>query len=462
MFLLGYHSNSPTQRVQFAITMMDSAYDHPRSRSASQASSVQSLILKTPRDQSPEAKAQRKEDEMLSNFSQIKAPTLPDIGYELPYIEPSRSEVNRQRQIPPHRLLSQTHDSSNHSGLIQPASANVVVKFKRATRVFWAEFLGTAVLALFGTAVNNQVALSNSALVSNAPAGSYLSVAFGWALAVMLGVYVSAGISGGHINPAITLSLAIFRRFPWYKVPVYWIAQISGAVTGAGLTYWNYSRAIDLFEGGKGVRTVAKTGGLFFTNPLPYTSNYLCFYNEVLMTAILMIFVVAMGDEGNTSPPKNMGPFVVFWVVFGLASTLGMQTSFALNPARDLGPRIVTWLAGYGGEVWSVRSSYWLSVAIMGPVFGAIFGCLIYDVFIATEKVTDCSLHKPRDIVALVKKFRDVTPLKDPEQTNLTKFERRRTSRPDYPGPRMAPHQSESLTGSARTTSHRYTTITRE
>jgi len=398
-------------------------------------------------------------EQLMSDCTPLKTPQLPEIGYELPY---DNLEADLHRQIPPHRALAPTYDVPHSTVVLKESHPGLVVRFKRATRVFWAEFFGTAVLALFGTAVNNQVALSNSPLVSNSPAGTYLSVSFGWALAVMLGVFVSAGISGGHINPAITLSMAIFRRFPWYKVPVYWLAQISGAVVGAGLTYLNYSSAINLYEGGNGARTI-KTGALYFTNPLPYTSNYLCFYNELLMTAILMTFVVAVGDEGNTSPPKNMGPFVIFWVVLGLASTLGMQTSFALNPARDLGPRIVTWLAGYGGEVWSIRSSYWFSVAILGPVFGAIVGCFIYDFFIATEKVPDCALHQRRDVAAIMKKFRDITPIKDPEQTNLTTFERRRPSRKEFiPGRRLPTQADEtSVTGSARTTSHRYTNVTR-
>ncbi|KAA1073755.1 hypothetical protein PGT21_024672 [Puccinia graminis f. sp. tritici] len=442
--------------------MMDPVYSQSRSRSSSHASSSgQSVILNTPNDPTPEEKVRSREhEELLSDGSPFKAPRLPEIGYELPYNELPRSEIDRQRQIPPHHNLAHTYHAGVDPAASKPPSPSLVVKFKRATRVFWAEFFGTAVLALFGTAVNNQVALSNSPLVSNAPAGTYLSVSFGWALAVMLGVFVSGGVSGGHINPAITLSMAIFRRFPWYKVPVYWLAQISGAVFGAGLTYWNYSTAINLYEGGTGARTIEKTGGLFFTNPLPYTTNYLCFYNEVLMTAILMIFVVAVGDEGNTAPPKNLGPFVVFWVVFGLASTLGMQTSFALNPARDLGPRIVTWLAGYGGGVWSVRSSYWFSVAILGPVFGAILGCFVYDFFIATERVPDCAMHRTRDIRALVKKFRDITPLKDPEQTNLTKYERQRPSR-DFPAGRRLPTTHVDETSSARTTSHRYNSLTR-
>lgn len=317
---------------------------------------------------------------------------IPEVGHTVDYDDTPRSEGSRRRY----------GDHSPHADGV----GGLVLKFKKTTRVFWAEFFGTAILALFGTAANNQVALSNSSAVTSSPAGTYISVAFGWALAVMLGVYVSAGISGGHINPAITLAMAIFRGFSWKKVPIYWAAQLTGAVTGSALVYWNYRHAIDLFEGGGGVRTIEKTGGLFFTNPLPYVSNLNCFYNEFLMTAILMISVVAIGDTGNAAPPKNMGPFVVFWVVFGLGATLGMQTSFALNPARDLGPRLVTWFAGYGRQVWSVRSHYWFVVAILGPVCGAIVGAFIYDFFIATESVT-CALHGQNSLPEFLARVRN-------------------------------------------------------
>ncbi|EFP84756.2 hypothetical protein PGT21_007780 [Puccinia graminis f. sp. tritici] len=364
------------------------------------------------------------------NSTKLPIPDLPEVGHTVDYEDTPRSEGSRR------------HYAGNH----HPAEGDgLVLRFKSLTRVFWAEFFGTAILALFGTAANNQVALSNSSAVSNAPAGTYISVAFGWALAVMLGVYVSGGVSGGHINPAITLAMAIFRGFPWKKVPIYWAAQLTGSVTGAALTYWNYRHAIDLFEGGGGARTIEKTGGLFFTNPLssdnqnnqvllsklncpltnsclnrlPYVSNFNCFYNEFLMTALLMIFVVAVGDEGNTAPPKNMGPIIIFWVVFGLASTLGMQTSFSLNPARDLGPRLVTWFAGYGSHVWSVRSHYWFVVAILGPVCGAIVGAFIYDFFIATNQVT-CTLHGNNSFPPFLAKF---LPAKRNRQEQLNGLE---------------------------------------
>ncbi|WAQ86133.1 hypothetical protein PtA15_6A763 [Puccinia triticina] len=190
--------------------------------------------------------------------SKLPITDLPEVGHTVDYEDTPRSEGSRRRYV----------------GNSHPAEGGgLVLSFKSLTRVFWAEFFGTAILTLFGTAANNQVALSNSSAVSNAPAGNYLSVAFGWALAVMLGVYVSGGVSGGHINPAITLAMAIFRGFSWKKVPIYWAAQLTGSVTGAALVYWNYRHAIDLFEGGGGARTIEKTGALFFTNPLSFANE---------------------------------------------------------------------------------------------------------------------------------------------------------------------------------------------
>ncbi|POW12242.1 hypothetical protein PSHT_08144 [Puccinia striiformis] len=238
------------------------------------------------------------------------------------------------------------HNPTNRrrfAGNSNPAEGGgVVLRFKSYTR----------------TAANNQVALSNSNAVSNAPAGTYLSVAFGWALAVMLGVYVSAGVSGGHINPAITLAMAIFRGFP-----IYWAAQLTGSVTGA-------AHAIDLFEGGGGARTIEKTGGLFFTS------------------------AVAVGDNGNAAPPKNMGPLVIFWVVFGLASTLGMQVPDLSPGSLDTAATCGLSLPGPCGKpplsIKNIVSAYIDDPMVLRS--GAIVGAFIYDFFIATTQVT-CALH---------------------------------------------------------------------
>ncbi|KAG9127754.1 hypothetical protein FRC07_010042 [Ceratobasidium sp. 392] len=245
-----------------------------------------------------------------------------------------------------------------------------------------AEFLGTMILIVFGTGVDCQVVLSGNPAVASSPKGEYLSISFGWAIGTALGVWVSGGISGGHINPAVTLVQAIFRGFSWKKVPSYILAQTLGAMTGAGLVYANYHRAIDLFEG-PGVRTI-RTASLFTTFAVDYLSNVQCFFSEVLATAILLLVVLAVTDRRNGPPPDGLVPLVLFITILGEGACLGMQTAYALNPARDLGPRLMCWMAGYGREVWNYRSQYWLYTPIIGPIVGAIAGTAIYDAFIFT------------------------------------------------------------------------------
>lgn len=336
-------------------------------------------------------------------------------------VQHRRSSADKVRDLEGNRGTDQYDYQSNTPGMsVMPAldsrfpdvqarrKETGISRFRSQTREFWAEFFGTAVLVLFGTAVNHQVTLGGSTSVAPGERGSWTTVSFGWGVAVMLGVVVSGGISGGHINPAVTLTLALLRGFSWKKVPLYWLAQFTGAFFGAGLTYLNYSRAISLFEGGAHIRTINKTGGLYFTNPLPYMSNLGCFFNEFLMTAILMMFIVATGDAGNMAPPKGISPFIILWVVFALASTLGMQTSFALNPARDIGPRLVTWAAGYGSEVWRIRSGYWFWCATLAPVCGTFVGCFIYDCCIGTDGV-ESPLHNP-NASGFIRRLRGLPP----------------------------------------------------
>ncbi|OBZ68683.1 hypothetical protein A0H81_11172 [Grifola frondosa] len=143
-----------------------------------------------------------------------------------------------------------------------------------------AEFFGTMVLIIFGNGVDCQVVLSSHPSVAASPFGSYLSLSFGWAVGTALGVWISAGISGGHINPAVTIAFATFRDFPWRKVPIYVFAQLMGALCGAGIVYANYIHAIDLVEGGRAIRTVPGTAGLFSTYALPYMTSVSCFFDE--------------------------------------------------------------------------------------------------------------------------------------------------------------------------------------
>ncbi|KAF8180115.1 aquaporin-like protein [Pholiota molesta] len=244
-----------------------------------------------------------------------------------------------------------------------------------------AEFAGVAVFVMLGTAVDCQVVLSTNKGVASSPKGDFLSVNFGWAIGLAMGAWVSGGISGGHLNPAVTLALASWRGFPWRKVPAYIFAQVLGGLFGAAVVYGNYASAIDIFEGGHGIRTRA-TGGLFATYALDYMSNISCFFVEFLGTALLVLMVLAATDKKNNSPPKGLLPLTLFLTLLGLGLGFGMQTSYAFNPARDFGPRLLLTFAGYGKQLYSYRSQYWLWCPIIGPIVGAQIAAIFYDLFL--------------------------------------------------------------------------------
>ncbi|KAI0030967.1 aquaporin [Vararia minispora EC-137] len=262
--------------------------------------------------------------------------------------------------------------------------ANVFTRSSEAIREPAAEALGTMFIVLFGCGVNCQAGLSSHPTVAPSPQGDPATVALVWGASVALGVWVAGGISGGHINPAVTLALATFRDFPWKKVPGYIFGQLIGALVGALVVYGNYARAIDLAEGGAGVRSVPGTASLFAAYALDYVPSANCFFDEFIGTFALVFVIFAVTDKYNGSPPPGLVPLAIFAVVLGIAAAFGMQTSFAINPARDLGPRIMTYMVGYGRKVFNYRSQFWLWCQVLGPISGALVAAFIYDAVIYT------------------------------------------------------------------------------
>ncbi|KII91664.1 hypothetical protein PLICRDRAFT_173481 [Plicaturopsis crispa FD-325 SS-3] len=260
-------------------------------------------------------------------------------------------------------------------------------------REYAAEFLGTMVLVIFGTAVDCQVVLSTNTDVASSAKGSYLSISFGWACGTALGVWLSAGISGGHINPAVTLALAVWRDFPWRKVPGYIVAQVMGALCGAACVYANYFHAIDIYEGGRGIRSTPGTAGLFATYSASYLTNQSAFFDEFLGTALLVLVVLAVTDRKNSPPPSGLVPLVLFITVLGIGTALGFQTAYAINPARDFGPRILTAMVGYGKDVFTYRNQYWIWCPILAPILGGQVATLLYDAFLYTG--SESLLNRP-------------------------------------------------------------------
>ncbi|KZT27358.1 aquaporin [Neolentinus lepideus HHB14362 ss-1] len=256
-----------------------------------------------------------------------------------------------------------------------------------------AEFLGTMILIIFGAGVDCQVVLSSNTKVASSPKGDYLSLNCGWAIGTALGVWISGGVSGGHINPAVTLALATWRGFPWKKVPIFIFAQLMGGLVGAAIVYANYFHAIDLYEGGRGIRTVPGTASLFSTYALPYMTSVSCFFSEFMATAVLLLIVLSITDKDNGPPPAGLVPLSLFFAILGIGAALGMETGYAINPARDLGPRLLTAMVGYGKDVFTFRNQYWLWCPVLGPILGAQAGTLIYDSLIFTG--AESILNKP-------------------------------------------------------------------
>jgi MIP family channel proteins len=240
-----------------------------------------------------------------------------------------------------------------------------------------AEFLGTFTLIVFGVGVVAQVVLSDQAK------GEYLSINLGWGLAVMMGAYVAGGVSGAHLNPAVTLALAVHRGFPWRKVLPYCAAQLAAAVVASAVVYLTYHEALDHFDGGtRQVSGELATAGIWATYPQDFLSNFPGgFIDQVVGTALLMMVIFAVSDGRNMAIPQALGPIVVGAAVLLIGMTYGLNSGYAINPARDFGPRLFTALAGWGKEVFTADDHWWW-VPVVAPCCGAVLGGWIYDLLI--------------------------------------------------------------------------------
>jgi MIP family channel proteins len=237
-----------------------------------------------------------------------------------------------------------------------------------------AEFLGTAVLLAFGSAVVAQVVLSGQTH------GGYLSINIGWGLAVTMGVYVAGGVSGAHLNPAVTLAVAVHRDFAWSKVLPYIAAQIAGAFTGAAVTFLTYRAAFDHFDGGtRQVMGAKATAGIFATYPQDFLRTFPDgLIDQVVGTALLIALIFALTDQKNLAPEGRIVPIHFGLLVVLIGMTFGFNAGYAINPARDLGPRLFTFVAGWGSDVFRAGNHWWW-VPIVGPLIGGVFGGAVYD-----------------------------------------------------------------------------------
>lgn len=235
-------------------------------------------------------------------------------------------------------------------------------------RALIAEFLGTLVLIMFGSGVVAMTVLFGKGVPSEVVNGGYTNITLAWGVAVTMGIYVANKASGAHLNPAVTVSLAIFRDFPWRKVAPYILAQTLAAFCAAALVYWNYRPAFEAFDPG-----LTHTAGIFTTFPAFPAQPMAGLLDQVIGTALLMFMILAIGEQG-----KDLGPILVGLIVVVIGMAFGGMHGYAINPARDFGPRLFTAVAGFKNNgLTDGPLVFW--VPIVGPIIGGILGSAAWE-----------------------------------------------------------------------------------
>jgi glycerol uptake facilitator protein len=236
-----------------------------------------------------------------------------------------------------------------------------------------AEFLGTLVLILLGTGVVAMVVLFPTQTPGELIHGGFTNITLGWGLGVTMGIYVAGKVSGAHLNPAVTLALAVFRGFPWRKVLPYSIAQVAGAFVAAALVYRNYLPAFHQVD-----PHLEKTASVFTTFPAFPNWPQAGFLDQVIGTALLLLFIFAITDEFNMPPGANMAPLMIGLVVVAIGMSFGAMHGYPINPARDFGPRLFTVLAGFRNNGLTDGNRVWW-VPVLAPLVGGVLGAAVYD-----------------------------------------------------------------------------------
>ncbi|XP_028326011.1 aquaporin-10a isoform X2 [Gouania willdenowi] len=233
-----------------------------------------------------------------------------------------------------------------------------------------------SIMKLFGCAAAAQVKTSREAK------GQFLSVNMSFSVGVMTAMYLTKGITGAHLNPAVTLSFCVLGKVPWGRLVPYSLSQLLGAYLASGLVYLIYYDAIMDFSGG--VLTVYgpnETASIFATYPSEFLSLGRSFLDQIVGTAMLMLCILGLDEKRNTPAPSGLIPPIVAVIVLGISMSMSANCGAAINPARDLGPRLFTLTAGWGTEVFTCYN-YWFWVPIVAPPIGGVLGSLMYLTFI--------------------------------------------------------------------------------
>ncbi|XP_030047752.1 aquaporin-7 [Microcaecilia unicolor] len=249
-------------------------------------------------------------------------------------------------------------------------------------REMLAEALGTFVMMSFGLGSVAQVVLGKKEY------GQYLSINLSFGFGVTMGIHVAGGISGAHMNTSVSLTNCILGHLPWRKLPFYALGQFIGSFLAAALVYCVYYDALyDYCGGNLTVTGPYATAGIFSTYPAAYMTPGGGFLTEFVATGMLLLCILAINDKKNFATLDGTQALLVGILVIVIGMAMGMNTGYAINPARDLPPRIFTAIAGWGVEVFRA-GNYWCWIPVVAPLAGSITGAFIYKLVIALHNQT--------------------------------------------------------------------------
>ncbi|MBV7298058.1 MIP/aquaporin family protein [Enterovibrio paralichthyis] len=239
-----------------------------------------------------------------------------------------------------------------------------------------AEFCGTGLLVFFGVGCVAAVVLANANL-------DFWGISITWGLGVSIAIYCSKGVSGAHLNPAVTIALAAFHGFDKSKIIPYILSQLLGAFCAACLVYLLYFNLFTEYETAhqiiRGSESGLSTAAIFSTYPNPSISIAGAFSVEFLITSVLMFTILAVFDENSGISNSAVGPIIIGIVIAVIGGSLGSLTGFAMNPARDFGPKLFTFLAGWDYVSLSGGKTIpYFIIPIVATISGACFSAWIY------------------------------------------------------------------------------------
>jgi glycerol uptake facilitator protein len=250
-------------------------------------------------------------------------------------------------------------------------------------KAFAGQMISEAVAMFIIIAFGDSVAAMYTLYVPSPYQQAYWGVCIAWGLAVTLAIYTTGSVSGCHANPAVTLALAIYRKFSWRKVLPYWFAQVVGGFLGAAVVYLLFSPVIDQFNATNHLlRSTGGAAGVFFTHPGLAITPMHAFVDEIILTGFLIFGIFAITEQFNEmAPGANGGALIIGLLVAVIGASMGYLEAWAINPARDFGPRLFCYFAGWGSSALPSPDNYWW-IPIVGPLLGAVVGGGAYQLLI--------------------------------------------------------------------------------